>query len=782
MAATAPAAKSDVLLRLFRERNGRPLRVLAPMVDQSELPFRMLTRRYGADLCYTPMIHARMTVESPSYLDKNFSTHPDDRPLVAQFCGNDPDLLLQAARRVQDRVDAVDLNLGCPQGIAKRGNYGAFLLPGDAATEAAKTALLVRIVATLHAGLTVPVTCKIRVLSSFDATLRLVLALQAAGCAVLTIHGRRRDCLKERVGPTDWETIARVKAHPAVTLPIVANGGVACFEDVAACAAATGADGVMTSEAILENPGLLSDRVCSTGGAGESAGVACPAAGAVASSLELALQYCDLAEAYPGADMGCVRAHLIKMLFAPLDAFTDLRDALVGCKASVAQCRDVVLRVRERYTQQRARSGCPPLPWPLPAPPAGWTLQAAAAGAAGGGGGGSGAPALPLDDAQLDAAAAAAEAALTARLVAACSSRSRSSGAGAGAGSWVGGGDAEVAAPEATTASSSSSSSCEEGGAAALSHAQATAASGGGGGGGGGDALEAGGRPSALQPLLQPLARMLLAWTAIRAAHPAAGLAHPAFACDVGVPGLWYMRYRRGVLGLAPKPSSGRRAAPPTTKELLEGAGAGAGAATLDGSGSGSSPWSQLDAAAAAAVAAAATLPSPQPPPPQPSTGGGSAVGAAASAAAVWVAADAAASAAMVATDGHCAGGGSCEPAVAAATAPAPAAAASSGAVGVDNATGTGGGEPAAAAPSGPPPAPQPPQLHPPLVPSSLRAIIEAYAAALQQPHQGGGGGGGHGAARVAGGKGGAPPASPPLDPGGKRARVEEEEGGRVEG
>eukprot|EP00171_Calliarthron_tuberculosum_P011142 IDg11142t1 len=102
---------------------GSPRYVVAPMVDGSELAFRTLTRRYGAELAYTPMMHSRLFSEGEKYRAENFTTDASDRPVIAQFCANDPKLLVSAAQHVQSHVDAVDLNLGCPQGIAKRGKY-----------------------------------------------------------------------------------------------------------------------------------------------------------------------------------------------------------------------------------------------------------------------------------------------------------------------------------------------------------------------------------------------------------------------------------------------------------------------------------------------------------------------------------------------------------------------------------------------------------------------------------------------------------------------------------
>lgn len=87
----------------------------------------MLLRKYGAQLCFTPMIHANLFVNDFTYRKNAFSTIPEDRPLIIQFCANNPELFLKACRLVEGFCDGVDLNLGCPQLIAKKGRYGAFL-------------------------------------------------------------------------------------------------------------------------------------------------------------------------------------------------------------------------------------------------------------------------------------------------------------------------------------------------------------------------------------------------------------------------------------------------------------------------------------------------------------------------------------------------------------------------------------------------------------------------------------------------------------------------------
>jgi len=329
----------------FFEAIGRPRLIAAPMVNQSELPFRLLMKKYGAQLCYTPMIDSKSFANSAAYRASSFSTCEADRPLVAQFAGDDPATVLKAALLVQHQCDAVDLNFGCPQGIARRGHYGAFLLD--------EPDLICEIVKVLCAGLSVPVTCKVRMVPDRAATLALCKRLESSGCSLLTVHGRTRDQKGQLTGEVDWSIIKEVKE--AVSIPVIANGGIETAADVIRCLEATGADGVMSSEAILACPDLYAPlQVDETSGEvsvaeGSTDAEQLHAAGSVppvppmSRQCALAQEYLDLAREYPpspsatmaggtrGNDTrsnGIVKAHLFKLCYTGLQANEDLRDRL----------------------------------------------------------------------------------------------------------------------------------------------------------------------------------------------------------------------------------------------------------------------------------------------------------------------------------------------------------------------------------------------------------------------------------------------------------------------
>ncbi|OAA58549.1 dihydrouridine synthase family [Niveomyces insectorum RCEF 264] len=291
--AGSPNARPNTKLhgRAFYESIGSPKYIVAPMVDQSEFAWRMLVRSFlpaeqrQSILAYSPMLHARLFVDSPRYRTSHFEPttggdggdggnrrgensdadppDPDttglrpfldgnpalDRPLFVQFCANDPDALLAAARRVAPYCDAIDLNLGCPQGIARKGHYGAFLQE--------EPELVARLVRTLHAHLAVPVTAKIRILDTPEATLQYARTVLAAGASILTVHGRRREQKGHLTGLADWAVLRYLRTHLPPDTVLFANGNVLQQADLARCLAATGFDGVMSAEGLLSDPGLF---------------------------------------------------------------------------------------------------------------------------------------------------------------------------------------------------------------------------------------------------------------------------------------------------------------------------------------------------------------------------------------------------------------------------------------------------------------------------------------------------------------------------------------------
>ncbi|KAI2630510.1 dihydrouridine synthase [Xylaria nigripes] len=261
--------------RAFYESLGSPKVVVAPMVDQSEFAWRLLTRSFLTPkeneqlLCYTPMFNARMFEEVVKYRDTHFQAtrlpiatpitdstdlfldgHPKiDRPLFVQFCANDPQHLLSAAKMVVPYCDAVDLNLGCPQGIARKGHYGAFLQEDQT--------LIYNLVNILHRNLPIPVTAKIRILDTKEETLAYAKNVLSAGASILTVHGRRREQKGHLTGLADWEYIRYLRENLPEDTVIFANGNILQHGDIEKCLEATGADAVMSAEGNLSDPSIF---------------------------------------------------------------------------------------------------------------------------------------------------------------------------------------------------------------------------------------------------------------------------------------------------------------------------------------------------------------------------------------------------------------------------------------------------------------------------------------------------------------------------------------------
>jgi tRNA-dihydrouridine synthase 1 len=288
----------------MKENIKNPYYILAPMVGNSELAWRTLARRYGATICYTEMVHCEAFLRSKKNPVKNnwYSTNKEDRPLVIQVCGNNPQIMLEACLILQEECDAIDINFGCPQEVAKRGKYGSWLQDD--------WSLIEEIVKTLSSNIKVPVFCKIRVFECVEMTVSYAKMIENAGCKLLAVHGRTREQKGINSGLASWEHIRRIKEN--LKIPVVSNGNILYHTDLKKCLDFTKCDAVMVAETHLYNP-LIFTNLEKT-------------------SLEICKEYLDICSNIPDSyEEKHIKSHAFKLLHGILKDDVDLKRSLNKC-------------------------------------------------------------------------------------------------------------------------------------------------------------------------------------------------------------------------------------------------------------------------------------------------------------------------------------------------------------------------------------------------------------------------------------------------------------------
>ncbi|MBU3742442.1 MAG: tRNA dihydrouridine synthase DusB [Candidatus Kapabacteria bacterium] len=222
--------------------------LLAPMEDVTDLPFRLICRRYGADIVYTEFISSDGLVRDARRSMEKLRLADEERPVAIQIFGGDIDVMVEAARRAEESgPDFVDINFGCwVKNVVVR-NAGAALLKDPPQMQK-----LTRAIVDACKG---PVTVKTRLGWSRDNIVILDVArmLEDAGAAALTVHCRTRDMGHD--GEADWTWIPRIKQ--VVNIPVILNGDVKTPQDVQRAFDTTGADAVMIGRAAIGHPFLF---------------------------------------------------------------------------------------------------------------------------------------------------------------------------------------------------------------------------------------------------------------------------------------------------------------------------------------------------------------------------------------------------------------------------------------------------------------------------------------------------------------------------------------------
>lgn len=229
----------------------RPL-FLAPMEDVSDPPFRILCKRYGADVLTTEFISSGGLVYGAADSVRKLEFYDEERPLSIQIFGGELEQVREAAAIADaQEPDLIDINFGCPvkKVVCKDGGAGILRdLPKMEAIAAAVVETATR-----------PVTVKTR-LGWDDASIRILdvaRMLEGVGIRALAVHARTRSQMYR--GEARWAWLRRIKDEAGLAIPLIGNGDAATPERVRAMFDETGVDGVMIGRGAIGNPWIFRD-------------------------------------------------------------------------------------------------------------------------------------------------------------------------------------------------------------------------------------------------------------------------------------------------------------------------------------------------------------------------------------------------------------------------------------------------------------------------------------------------------------------------------------------
>ena len=234
------------------EFGNRPV-FLAPMEDVTDIGFRLLCKRFGAEMVYSEFVAADALVRMVGKSLQKLRVCDEERPVAIQIYGREVEPMVRAAQIVVEEAhpDVLDINFGCPvKRVAGKG-AGAGMLQN--------IPQMLAITRAVVDAVDIPVTVKTRL--GWDAESKIIVPLaeqlQDCGIQALTIHGRTR--AQMYTGEADWTLIGEVKNNPRMHIPIIGNGDVTTAERAEECFDRYGVDAIMIGRGSFGRPWIFKE-------------------------------------------------------------------------------------------------------------------------------------------------------------------------------------------------------------------------------------------------------------------------------------------------------------------------------------------------------------------------------------------------------------------------------------------------------------------------------------------------------------------------------------------
>ncbi len=222
--------------------------VLAPLAGYTDLPFRSLVKKFGADLTISEMISANALVYNSKKTYEMLKKSPLESPYIVQIAGYDTSVIKKAVEILNgiEGIDGIDLNCGCPVPKVVAQKAGSALLKDLSQTQ--------RVIETIKKISNKRYTsAKVRLGFNEKIPDKIAQACENAGADFISVHGRTRaGRYKSKV---DYESIACAKE--AVKIPVIANGDITTLSMANDVKNITGCNSLMIGRGAVGNPWIF---------------------------------------------------------------------------------------------------------------------------------------------------------------------------------------------------------------------------------------------------------------------------------------------------------------------------------------------------------------------------------------------------------------------------------------------------------------------------------------------------------------------------------------------